>query len=366
MRGKNFRFFARRHATRTAAWFFCGLLLAAQPAPERDPAGSGRTQERERRMISTVWGFDHGYQQGFEAGQKDGLARTRFDSQASQPGEDFGFQERFGFREAYRQGFRKGFEQGYGDGFYRRENLFLLRYWDLGFVGQEAADRREALPVPQREAPLPRPESRPEPKPVLKPRPAATSGELLPVPSDTVMRLLLVDTLSTNYNHPGDPFSARVDEPVAVANKVVIPKGSTVKGRLVTIDKAGKVSGRAEMNLRFEQLLLPNGRTVDIVATLTGLPNRGKETVKSEEGTIQGEGSRKQDVATIGTAGGAGAGIGAIAGGARGTAIGAAVGGIAGLAGVLFSRGKELTVPAGTEMAIRLDKPLDLPVYQPL
>lgn len=113
------------------------------------------------------------------------------------------------------------------------------------------------------------------------------------------------------------------------------------------------------MSLRFESIRLPNGREEPIVARLSSTDRPSKERVE-REGTLKGPGSKKNDAAVIGAAGGGGAGIGAIAAGGKGTAIGAGVGALAGLATILARRGKELEVPRGTELSIVLERPLHL------
>jgi len=77
----------------------------------------------------------------------------------------------------------------------------------------------------------------------------------------------------------------------------------------------------------------------------------------TEEGQVEGEGSKKRDAATIGGGAGVGAVIGAIAGGGKGAAIGAGAGAAAGTGVVLLTRGKDITLKRGTELAIQLDRP---------
>ncbi len=79
-----------------------------------------------------------------------------------------------------------------------------------------------------------------------------------------------------------------------------------------------------------------------------------------KEGTIRGESTRKRNAAEIGAGAAIGAGIGAIAGGKKGAAIGAGAGGLISLVDVLRRRGKEIEIPAGTRMVIRMDRPLTI------
>ena len=114
------------------------------------------------------------------------------------------------------------------------------------------------------------------------------------------------------------------------------------------------------MNLSYERLIFPNGVSETIVASQADLDPAQKEEVDSKEGTIKGESSRKRDAAVVGAGTGIGAGIGAIAGGGKGAAIGAGTGALIGLADSMLRKGKEIEIPAGTQLVIRLDRPLTI------
>jgi hypothetical protein len=71
---------------------------------------------------------------------------------------------------------------------------------------------------------------------------------------------------------------------------------------------------------------------------------------------FQSEGIR-EEVATVGTAGGVGAIVGGIIGGMRGALIGA----IVGSGGVIAAtEGKDIELPAGAIIRIRLDSPVQM------
>ena len=72
--------------------------------------------------------------------------------------------------------------------------------------------------------------------------------------------------------------------------------------------------------------------------------------------------TKKQDAAKIGGGAAGGAVIGAILGGGSGAAKGAAVGGAGGTGVVLATRGKEVSVPAGTNLIVRLQTPITVRV----
>lgn len=183
------------------------------------------------------------------------------------------------------------------------------------------------------------------------------------VAEGTKVVFTLNDTLSTETSRQGDDFSGVVSRNVKVGDQIVIPEGSVVRGVVTHVEKAGRVKGRAELNLRFDAIELPDGTTLDISASLTELDEKDKEKV-TEEGGVEGEGTKKRDAATIGTGAGIGAAIGAIAGGGKGAAIGAGVGAAAGTGVVLGTRGKDAEVKRGSDLAIQLDRPLAVPVRE--
>jgi hypothetical protein len=74
----------------------------------------------------------------------------------------------------------------------------------------------------------------------------------------------------------------------------------------------------------------------------------------------EAEATKKKDAAKIGGGAAAGAVIGGIIGGGDGAAKGAAIGGGAGTGVVLSTRGKEVTLPAGTSVSVKLLEPVTI------
>jgi hypothetical protein len=124
---------------------------------------------------------------------------------------------------------------------------------------------------------------------------------------------------------------------------VVMQRGSTVEGRVVSTEQAGRVTGVAELAVELTGVLLSNGERVQLLT----------DTV-----TQLGERSRGQDVAKVGTGAAIGAVIGAIAGGGKGAAIGAATGAGAGTAGVVLTRGKPVILTPETQLSFQLRAPV--------
>ncbi len=188
-----------------------------------------------------------------------------------------------------------------------------------------------------------------------------------PSPTEFVVdqgtRILLRLTRSVNTKHAaaGDRVYLETAVPVSVDGSVLIPSGSYVAGTVTESKQAGRVKGKAALNLRFDTLTLPNGVTRDFRSRAGSADSRGN--LDRSEGRIEGEGNKPGDVKTVGETTAAGAGIGTVVGAAAGhyglgAGIGAAAGAAAGLAGILSSRGPDVVLPAGTTMELVLDRDL--------
>ncbi len=178
----------------------------------------------------------------------------------------------------------------------------------------------------------------------------------------TKIHFTLNDTLNTKKIREGDKFGGVVNRSVRVGDQVAIPEGSAVRGTVTQSQRAGRGKGRAALGLRLDEIELPNGTKLDVVASLSQLDEGEKEKV-TEEGQVEGEGSKKRDAATIGAAAGIGTAIGAIAGGGKGAAIGAGSGAAVGAGAVLLTRGKDVNLKRGSELVFQLDRPLSVPAH---
>jgi len=175
---------------------------------------------------------------------------------------------------------------------------------------------------------------------------AAAKAKTAPTVLDegTPLVMALETTVSTASAKPGDVVMARLLEPVRRGEKVLVPEGAEVRGKVTTAVRPGKVKGRARLVVDFERL------TVD---------GRGHDIAASAIDITAGD-SKKRDAAIIGGGAGAGAIIGGIADGGKGAAIGGLIGGAAGTGAVLATRGKDVVLPAGTQVKVKLSQSLRL------
>jgi hypothetical protein len=159
------------------------------------------------------------------------------------------------------------------------------------------------------------------------------------IPVGTRLGVRLNTSVASNASRVEDPVDATLIAPVKIGQSQVIPAGSHVKGYVSSARQSGKVKGRASLAIRFQTLTV-GGESYPIAAQISRVAPATK----------------KQDAEKIGIPAAGGAGIGALVGGKEGAAIGAAVGGGAGTAVVLSTPGKEVSLPHGSVLSLRLQR----------
>jgi type IV secretion system protein VirB10 len=189
---------------------------------------------------------------------------------------------------------------------------------------------------------------------------SASDANQLSIPSGTKVPLALKQSVSTKNARTGDAVYAVTTFPVVVNERIVIPAGTYVQGRISSVQR-GDVKGRAEVLMHFSTLIYPSGYTVVLPGAVENVPGAEKTSMKDEEGTIRQDSQTGEKAKTVATAAGTGALVGGLSNGAKGGLIGAGVGGAVGTAIGLFTRGSDVRMDAGTtlEMVIQREVPLD-------
>lgn len=161
------------------------------------------------------------------------------------------------------------------------------------------------------------------------------------VPVGQLLDVRLQTPLSSSTAKPEQRFEATTATDLMQGDKVLIPAGSPVRGVVMSVKPAGRLDRSGSLTLAFDRITV-NGKEYPIRATAT--------QVFESRGVLE-EGK------TVGTAGAVGAIVGGILGGLEGALIGAAVGS----GGVIAAtEGKDIDLPPGTIIRIRLDTPLEL------
>ncbi len=137
-----------------------------------------------------------------------------------------------------------------------------------------------------------------------------------------------------------------------------MPVDSYVQGVVSHSKKSGRVNGRAEIAIRIETLTLPSGKVYHMNPHLASVDSDDTDQrVNHAENDIKQGGGKEQDAGRIAILAGSGAAIGGLADrGIKGAGIGAAVGGAVGLATVLMTRGKEVSLKQGTTLDVAVDR----------
>jgi hypothetical protein len=196
----------------------------------------------------------------------------------------------------------------------------------------------------------------------------ASNAEPRQVMQGTQVHLTLLSDINSAVSREGDPFVAVVAEPVYLGSQLLLPAGTRVNGQLGTIEKARHFSvfrGQAYMNLTF--------RTIEVDSRLIPVQ---MSIIAIEQPRGQADGKRRKDISVVeGQVLEAKHDLkGDLVGGAIGTGGGTLVGaifsnaargfgfGLIGSAAYIVARkGKDVELPAQTDLLVRMDNTIIVP-----
>jgi len=195
----------------------------------------------------------------------------------------------------------------------------------------------------------------------------APGPKIYTVPAGTKILLQLRSAINSKSAKPGDGVYLGSTFPVVVGNRVMIPAGVYVQGVVDRVERAGRVKGRAQLDMHFTSIIFPNGSVVEVPGVVNNLPGATDQTVKNNgEGTVEQNPNKTRNAGKVAqVAIPTGGTIGAIGGISSGHPIGGGLVGIgAGLAAMgiatLFTRGADVNIPNGTQVEMILQRPLYL------
>ena len=169
-------------------------------------------------------------------------------------------------------------------------------------------------------------------------RPSSQGSSRAAIPEGQEIDARLETQLTSDTAQVEDRFKATTVADLYEGNNVLIHAGSTLRGVVSSVNRASRTDRKGSLTVAFDQITV-NGRTY---------PMRGTVTQALESEGIRGEAARI----------GAGAGVGAIIGGILGGVKGALIGVLIGGGGTMVAtEGKDVTLPAGTILRVRLDQP---------
>jgi hypothetical protein len=161
------------------------------------------------------------------------------------------------------------------------------------------------------------------------------------IPAGQELDVRLGTTLNSGTAKVEQRFEATTVADLTQNGNVLIPAGSTVRGVVSAVDPADRLHRAGSITLSFDEITV-RGRNYPIRAMATNV---------FQSGGIREEGG------TAGIGAGAGAVVGGIIGGVKGAILGAVIG--AGGA-IAATEGKDVELPAGSIIRIRLDQPLNI------
>jgi hypothetical protein len=179
----------------------------------------------------------------------------------------------------------------------------------------------------------------------ISPLLASTSSFM--VPNDIAFRIRLDDTLTSVDSSVGDLFSATIVDRGEYQN-------ARVYGHIAEIQMSGRVKGNTTMGLRFDRLVMPDGRRAPIHAEIVELYHAPSGEKVDVEGAIESGGRGRKSIEHTAIGAGAGALLGGIFGGGKGAGIGSVIGGVGGLGTTAFHGRQKITLSSGQEMLIRV------------
>ena len=305
------------------------VTLALLTVPFLTVPAKAQGPQTQNQASAIMRGYRTGYSDGYQSGFQDSTNKAARDFRTKEEYRraDRAYASSYGTLEEYRDGYQQGFEVGYNAGYDRHP-------FDSS-IPADLQRRRDDATIS-------------DPVDPTKSG-GTTSANTSVMPRDTIMRVELLGNLSTDASQKGDHFQARVVEPKEY-------EGATIDGQVTRVKRPGRVKSTAQLQLSFDEIRLPDGRSSKMSAQVIEVISTGGSQGVGKvdpEGGVQGRDSTKGDVQKVGAAAGIGAVIGAIAGGGVGAAVGATIGAGVGTAGVLSERGRDIHLYQGQQLRIR-------------
>lgn len=188
----------------------------------------------------------------------------------------------------------------------------------------------------------------------------APDPNALVIPAGTKVPLVLKQAISTKNAREGDPVYAETAFPFVLNDRILIPAGTYIQGKISHTEHAGRSKKRAELLMHFTSMIYPTGYTVMLPGYIENTPGAEDKRVKDAEGTIQQDRNTSKRVEDAAKGAAVGGTVGTIGGAAAGGYNGARIGGLAGLAGgvawALLKHGPEVKLEVGTSLEMELQR----------
>jgi hypothetical protein len=188
--------------------------------------------------------------------------------------------------------------------------------------------------------------------------------ETVTVPAETQVSIQMLSGIHTHVNHANDLVTARVLQTVYVDGRVALPSGSILDGRITLIRNSGHVHRPAELGLRFDKIVLPNGQAEPMAGVLAVMENSSKLDLHVDaEGHLTGGRALSWKTLLGGVGLGSFGAIRAVASGATAVSMSLSIAGAAVIGyEILWPKGHEVNLPPETRCLMRLNYPLTVRV----
>ncbi len=190
--------------------------------------------------------------------------------------------------------------------------------------------------------------------------PSATPDSII-IPAGQKFILRLETDIHTRTTKKGDWVEFTTAADVVVDNQVLIPNNSQIRATVLKAKRAGRLFGRAEIQLRFDDVKMPDGTVLVLKATITRVGYDPVDSKSGENPKIRGEAGAEGDAKAVASASTQGAIIGVLRGGPRGAMYGAAAGAAITIIEMAVRRGPDVDLPRSTMFEAQFDKPMDIP-----
>lgn len=176
---------------------------------------------------------------------------------------------------------------------------------------------------------------------------AADTYREVTLPAGTVLPVDLLTAVGSDISRVEQSVEGRLRAPIRSNGVEVLPAGTAISGHVTRAQRPGRVKGRGLIALRFTRI---------------DTPGQGTSRISTAQISRQAPATKEQDALKIVAPAAAGAVIGRVAGGKGAARKGAVIGGAAGTGYVLSTRGKDVRLGKGANLAVRLTAPLTVRV----
>ena len=172
---------------------------------------------------------------------------------------------------------------------------------------------------------------------------AAPAQSRIVLPAGSVVIVRTTSALQSSTAKTGQTFEATVEETVGIDEFTAIPAGSRIRG-VVSLATPATRQQSGVIEVVFDRLILPNGNSYPITGKLTSTDSAERRQIESDPNAR---------VVLVGGRGGIGAAI-------AGAGTGRSANNVFAALGNLLSEGRDVSVPAGTTLAVELEQALTL------